>query len=138
MKRSYEEAKERDEKWLMRTDFGRVRKALVILLAAFILLNLVDIITTLTALSKAPLFVELNPIASGLFQLRFPGFAAALVFKFVPLIPLSYGVFVSESGKNQIQVRTVKLGILVTLAAADLLYIAIAINNVSTLFAGLG
>lgn len=138
MRRNYKEVKERDEKWLMRIDFDRVGKVLIILLAVFILLNLVDIITTLTALSHRSLFTELNPIAFGLFRLQFPGFILALAFKLVPLIPLSYGVFVPESGKNQIQLRTVKLGVLVALGAADVLYIVIVISNISTLLAGLG
>ena len=121
----------------MRIDFGKVKRALYLLLAVFILLSLADVITTLTALSNAPIFTELNPIAFGLFQLKFPGFVAALLFKFAPLLPLSYGVFVPESDKNQIQIRTVKLGVLVTLGAADVLYVVIVASNVSTLFAGL-
>lgn len=137
MKTNRKEVRERDERWLMRIDFGRVRKTLFILLAAFVLLSFVDVITTLTALSKAPLFVELNPVAFSLFEHQFPGFVAALAFKFVPLLPLSYGVFTSGSGKNQIQVRTVKLGVLVTLGAADALYLGIVISNLSTLLAGL-
>jgi len=121
----------------MKVDFGRVGKALIILLAVFILLNLLDIITTLMALSNKSLFVELNPIAFGLFKLQFPGFVLALVFKLVPLIPLTYGVFVPDSGKHPIQVRTVKLGVLVALGAADVLYTVIVMSNFNTLFAGL-
>ncbi len=138
MRRNFKEVKERDERWLMKIDFSKIGKVLVVLLAAFVLLNLLDVVTTLTALSNRSIFTELNPIAFGLFQLRLPGFMLALAFKFVPLIPLSYGVFVSGSGKNQLQLRTVKLGVLVALGAADVLYIAIVISNVSTLLAGLG
>ena len=122
----------------MNVDFAKIGKALVILLAVFVLLNLLDIVTTLTALSNRSLFVELNPIAFGLFKLQFPGFVLALVFKLVPLIPLSYGVFVPETGKHPVQLRTVKLGVLVALGAADVLYIVIVLNNLNTLLAGLG
>jgi hypothetical protein len=138
MRKNFREVKERDERWLMRVDFAKVGRVLVILLAVFILLNLIDIVTTLAALSNKSLFVELNPIAFGLFQLRFPGFVLALVFKLVPLVPLTYGVFVSDSGKNPVQLRTVKLGVLVALGAADILYVVIVLSNVGTLMAGLG
>ena len=138
MRRNYQQVKERDERWLMKIDFRKVGRALVVLLVVFIVLNLLDIITTLTALSNRSLFVELNPIAFGLFRLQFPGFVLALVFKLVPLIPLTYGVFVSEPGKNPVHLRTVKLGVLVALCAADVLYILIVVSNVSTLIAGLG
>lgn len=138
MKTNFQEARERDERWLMKIDYGMVRKALVTLLGIFILLDLMDVITTLTALSNSSVFTELNPIAHGLFQLQLLGFALAIAFKFVPLVPLSYGVFMSESGKNQVHIKTFKLGVLVSLGAANVLLIAIVASNLSTLMAGLG
>ena len=135
---NYQEVRERDERWLMRIDYGMIRKALVILLGVYVLLDLMDLITTLTALSNSSIFTELNPIAHGLFQLQLLGFGLAIAFKFVPLIPLSYGVFMSESGKNQVHIKTIKLGVLVSLGAANILLIAIVASNLSTLVTGLG
>lgn len=138
MRTNYTGVKERDERWLMRIDFGRVRMTLFALFAVYVMLNLFDIITTLTAISNGSLFTELNPIAHGLFGLQFSGFILAMVFKFAPVLPLGYGVFVSESGKNQIHVRTVKLGVLVTLGAADVLLAVFVASNLHTLLLGLG
>ena len=134
----YQEAKMRDERWLMKFDFEMVRKALILLLSVYILLEVMDVITTLTALSNSSIFTELNPIAHGLFQLQLLGFVLAIAVKFLPLVILSYCAFMPESGKNQVHIRTVKLGVLVSLGAANALLIAIVMNNLSVLMAGLG
>lgn len=129
----YQEVKLRDERWLMRLNIRSVERILYVLLASFILLNFVDILTTLTAMSSFSTFSELNPIASGLFNLKFSGFMAALVLKYFPLAPITYGVFIAESGHNPVQVRAVKLGTLSVLGAADVFYLAVAVNNIANL-----
>ena len=129
----YREVKERDERWLGRLDLKKVNRILVILLAAFLALNFVDVVSTLTAISKGGSFTELNPIASGLFQLGFYGFVLALVLKYFPVLPLAYGVFVQEPGSVSVQVRTVKLATLGVLGASDIFYLAVAINNLANL-----
>ncbi len=136
MREHYTEVRIRDEKWLMRLDMQRLRTAMLALFGLFVALNLTDIATTAFALHSGPPFVELNPIANLLFRYQYSGFAAALALKFAPLVPLSYGVF-KESGKDQVQLRTVKLGVFVSLGAADLLYIAIVASNLLTLLAGI-
>lgn len=125
-------ARERETKFLMSFDIKRVNRRLLILLSVFIALNFLDAFTTLVAL-KAEGFVELNPIASGLFHLDFPGFVLALVLKYSPIIPLAYATLVGVEGKRPIPIRVVKVSAFVALAAADLLYLGIVGSNALTL-----
>ncbi|HUK79983.1 MAG TPA: DUF5658 family protein, partial [Nitrososphaerales archaeon] len=83
MKERYAEARLRETKFLMSFDLRAVDSRLVVLLSVFIALNFFDAITTLVAISLGPSFVELNPIASGLFRLDFLGFIAALGLKYI-------------------------------------------------------
>ena len=132
-RRNYLRVKERDEKWILGVDMLYLQKAMWVLFLVYLALNVLDIVSTLYALSLGPAFFELNPIAAGLFRRGFVGFLFALVLKYVPLVPLGYGVLLREKDGNQVQVRAVKMGILVVLGAADVFYLAVAISNVATL-----
>jgi hypothetical protein len=136
-RRDRREIREREERWLMQMDFRKVSKALFILFGIFVVLNLGDIATTAIAVYEGPPFVELNPVANLLFRKEFSGFLVALLLKYVPLIPLAYGVFLNENGGNPLQRRVVKMGVLVTLGGAVVLYTVIVLSNISTLITGL-
>jgi Domain of unknown function (DUF5658) len=121
-------ARERETRFLMSFDIRTVNRRLLVLLSVFIALNFLDASTTLLALSSGR-FVELNPIASGLFQLDFRGFVLALVLKYSPVVPLAYATFVGADGKRPIPIRVVKVSALIALAAADIFYLAVVGSN---------
>jgi hypothetical protein len=129
MKERYAEARVRETKFLMSFDLSKVDSRLLVLLSVFIALNFFDALTTLVALSLGPSFVELNPIASGLFRLDFLGFVAALGLKYVPLIPLVYVTFLAPSQKHVLALRVVKVSAFVALVAADVFYLAVVGSN---------
>ena len=129
MKERYAEARLRETKFLMSFDLRRVDSRLLVLLSLFIALNFFDAVTTLVAINLGPSFVELNPIASGLFRLDFLGFVAALGLKYVPLVPLAYVTFLRQSEKHGLALRVVKISALVALVAADVFYLAVVGSN---------
>ncbi len=129
----YRAARLRETRFLMSFNLKRLNGILIILLSLFIALNFFDVLTTLVALNLGPSFVELNPIASGLFHHNFGGFAAALTLKYIPLVPLAYATYVKDSGNRQVALRVVKVSALVALAGADLFYIAVVGSNLTTL-----
>ena len=128
MKERFAEARLRETKFLMSFDLLRVNKRLLILLSIFISLNFFDAATTLLAINAGPTFVELNPIASSLFRLDFPGFLLALTLKYIPAIPLVYATLLPV-GRNTMSLRIVKISALIALAAADLFYVVVVGSN---------
>jgi len=129
MKERYAEARLRETKFLMSFDLRRVDSRLLVLLSLFIALNFFDAVTTLVAINLGPSFVELNPIASGLFRLDFLGFVAALGLKYVPLVPLVYVTFLPHGEKHALAIRVVKVSAFVALVAADVFYVAVVGSN---------
>ena len=123
------EARIRETKWLMSFDLVRTNNRLFILLSCFIALNFFDALTTLLAIHVGPTFTELNPIASGLFQLDFSGFTLALVLKYMPMVPLAYAVFLPSDSKRVVALRVVKVSAFVALVAADIFYLGVVGSN---------
>ena len=134
MKERYAEARVRETRFLMSFDLSRVDSRLLVLLSAFIALNFFDAVTTLVAINLGPNFVELNPIASGLFRLDFLGFVAALGLKYIPLVPLVYVTFLPPTHKHVLALRIVKISAFVALVAADVFYLAVVGSNSLNLF----
>ncbi|MGP8057804.1 MAG: DUF5658 family protein [Nitrososphaerales archaeon] len=122
----------RETKFLMSFDAAKLNKRLVILLSIFIMLNCLDALTTLVAISTGRI-VELNPIASSLFHMSFPGFMAALVLKYMPIIPLAYATHAKENTSRPLAIRIVKVSVLVALVAANIFYLAVVGSNLRTL-----
>jgi len=129
MKERYAEARLRETKFLMSFDLLRVDNRLLVLLALFITLNFFDALTTLVAINLGPSFVELNPIASGLFRLDFFGFVAALGLKYIPMVPLAYVTFLQPSHKHPLALRVVKVSAFVALVAADVFLLTVVGSN---------
>ena len=129
MRLRYAEARIRETKFLMSFDLLRVDGRLLVLLSVFIALNFFDALTTLVAIRLGPSFVELNPIASGLFRLDFLGFIAALGLKYIPMIPLVYVTFLPASQNHPLAIRVVKVSALVALVAADVFLLAVVGSN---------
>jgi len=129
MRQRYAEARLRETKFLMSFDLLKVNGRLLILLSVFITLNFLDALTTLVAISLGPSFVELNPIASGLFRLDFFGFLTALGLKYIPIVPLVYATFLPSTGKYSLALRVVKVSAFVALVAANLFYLAVVGSN---------
>lgn len=129
----YRAARIRETRYLMSFNMSKVNGWLFILLSVFIALNFSDALTTLVAMKASPTFVELNPIASGLFELNFVGFTIALALKYIPIVPLVFATFLKDSGRTPISFRVVKVSALVALAAADLFYLVVVGSNLSTL-----
>jgi len=129
MRERYAEARLRETKFVMSFDLSKVDSRLMVLLSMFIALNFFDALTTLVAISLGPSFVELNPIASGLFRLDFLGFVAALGLKYIPVVPLVYVTFLPPSDKHVLALRVVKVSALVALVAADVFYLAVVGSN---------
>jgi len=129
MRERYAAARLRETKYLMSFDVTRLSNTLLVLLSLFIALNFFDALTTLLAIHAGPAFVELNPIAAGLFHLDFVGFATALALKYIPLVPLVYATFLPATSEHTIALRVVKVSAFVALVAADLFYIAVVGSN---------
>jgi len=129
MRARYAEARLRETKFLMSFDLPKIDKRLLVLLSLFIALNFFDALSTLVAINLGPNFVELNPIASGLFRLDFVGFVAALGLKYSPMVPLLYVTFLPSNQKHQLAVRVVKVSAFVALAAADVFLLAVVSSN---------
>jgi Domain of unknown function (DUF5658) len=127
------EARARETRFLNSFDLTKLNGRLIILLSGFVALNFLDELTTLTALYLGPQFVELNPIAAGLFQLSFNGFILALGLKYLPMIPFAYVTFLPVKDESRLAIRVVKVSALVALVAADLFYMAVVGSNVYTL-----
>ena len=125
--------RERETKFLFSFNIDRLNHRLVLLLLLFITLNCLDALTTLVAIATGPPFVELNPIAAGLFGKSFVGFLAALSLKYFPMIPLLYATFLKESSVRPLAFRIVKVSSFIALAAADVFYLFVVISNVKTL-----
>jgi hypothetical protein len=124
--------RERETKFMMSFDVAKLNKRLVILLSMFITLNCLDALTTLVAISTGRI-VELNPIASSLFHLNFPGFIAALGLKYMPVIPLAYATYAREGASHPLAIRVVKVSAFVALVAANIFYLAVVGSNLRTL-----
>lgn len=125
--------RERETRFLMSFDILKLNKRMVILLAVFVILNCFDALTTLVALKTGPIFVELNPLAAGLFSLSFEGFVAALSLKYIPVVPLLYATFLKEGTSRPVAFRIVKVSAFVALVAADIFYLGVVGSNVKTL-----
>jgi Domain of unknown function (DUF5658) len=127
-------ARLRETKYLMSFNLSKLNQRLLILLSVFVTLNFFDALTTLLAIRAGPTFMELNPIASGLFQLDFAGFVVALVLKYMPMVPLAYATFVPARDDSGMPMRVVKVSALVALVAADVFYLFVVGSNSANLF----
>ena len=113
-------ANDRDRAFIMSLNLSFIDKVLVPLYAAFLCLDFLDVYSTLLAMRSSFDFRELNPIASALFSMRFDGFLIAIVFKYLPAIPLFYMGFARDSsGTHAFQVRMLRFIGLVVLVAVD-------------------
>ena len=117
----YREIRERETKWIMQLDVKRMNRILIPLFLALVLLDFLDVSFTVSALYQGAAFMEFNRVAAALFDLKFWGFILALVFKYVILLPIAYGVHLSERSNRPVQVRVIKLGTLAGLVGADIL-----------------
>jgi len=135
MREGYRKARLRETRFLMSFDVSKLNGRLVKLLAVFIGLNCLDVLTTLVALNAGPSFVEHNPLAASLFNMHFAGFVAALALKYMPLIPLAYATHVKENPSRPLAIRIVKVSAFVALAAADIFYVGVVGSNLHTLAA---
>jgi len=141
MREGYRQARVRETKFLMSFDVPRLNRRLALLLGVFIVLNCFDALTTLAAIKAGSAFMELNPIAAGLFNLSFAGFLVALTLKYIPVVPLVYATFLKEVPARPVAFRIVKVSALVALVAADIFYVGVVGSNVRTLatyYLGLG
>jgi len=129
MKDRLAEARIRETKFLMSFNMESVNNRLLVLLSVYIALNFFDAVTTLLAIHVGPNFVELNPIASGLFHLNFDGFVLALLLKYLPAIPLVYATFLRPEGVKPLTLRVVKVSAFVALVAADIFYGVVVGSN---------
>jgi hypothetical protein len=129
MKGGIRAARVRETKFLMSFEISKLNKRLLVLLSLFASLTFFDAVTTLIAISSGPTFVELNPIASGLFRMDFLGFIVALVLKYIPMIPLGYVTFLADPEDGAMPLRTVKVSAFVALAAADIFYLLVVGSN---------
>ena len=121
---------ERERRFMERLNLDLIQKLLWPLLGAFILLGFSDIITTLLALASSPGFVELNPLATKLFELRFNGFLLAYALKVLPAVPLLYMVAVRTGyAADDFQVRLLKFTAMVVLMGADIYLGTIVLGN---------
>ena len=125
----FREVRERDTRWILQFSVERLNRLLFPLLLALIFLDFADVALTLAAVSIGPPLVELNPIASALFQKQFLGFALALALKYVPILPFAYLVLLHDWSGRPVAIRVLKLGVFVALVGAVLFTVVIVTNN---------
>lgn len=131
----FREVRERDTRWILQFNVGRLNRWLFPLLVALISLEFADVMLTLAALSVGPPLVELNPIASALFQRQFWGFVFALGLKYIPVLLIAYCVLIGDWPTRPVRIRVLKLGVLVALIASVILSATIVTNDAFNLFA---
>jgi hypothetical protein len=119
---------------LMSLSPAKLEIRMVPMLGALLVLNFIDVISTLVALHATPYFVELNPIVSGLLYVGFAGFLIALVLKYAPIIPLVYAVFARDrANKHPMGIRMIKISALIALVAANVFYVLVVGSNLGNL-----
>ncbi|MBI4258324.1 MAG: hypothetical protein HY619_05150 [Thaumarchaeota archaeon] len=130
IRRVYEQLVESDEKFVQSVDINRVNKWILISASVMVLLFLVDVITTLSAMSWRSGFFERNRLAAALFGRGFQGFLAALAVKYYPLLPVAVIAYLKPSGgRLDLAIRTAKIGVLMGLMGGIILYVFVAANN---------
>lgn len=137
---SIRRANARDRQFIMSLNLEFLDKVVVPLYVIFLCLDFMDVYSTLLAMKSTLEFHELNPIASALFSMKFDGFLLAMVFKYLPAIPLFYLVYARDnSGLHYFEIRLARFVGFVCLVAADgfLGYIVIW-NNIPILLSFLG
>ena len=133
-KERYEYVRERDRRWLMQFSVEGFQRKLVPLLATYLILNFLDVVSTLIARQSTAGFQELNPLASALFELQFGGFVVALLLKYAPAFILTYIAFIGNKGANHpLEIRIAKLSALVVLAAGNIFYVYVVGSNLGNL-----
>ena len=133
MRARYEYVRERDRRWLQAIPVERMERYLRPLLGPFIVLNSIDVLTTLVAM-RSPAFRELNPVAATLFGLSLNGFAIAVILKCVPVLALVSIAYVKDrSNRHPIGIRIVKLSAIAVLVAGDLFYVVVVGSNLGNL-----
>ena len=137
MSAHYRMVYERDKTWIMQFELSTLQKFAWPLFIGFVCLNFLDVYTTTLAFNFGPLFHEENPLAAALFDKQFQGYVIALILKYLPMLPLFYLVFVQDRhGRHQMQMRMLKLAVVVALAGADIfLFYVVGINNLHALLA---
>lgn len=125
----------RAEEWAMRADLERVDSLLFPLLLTLGALTSLDVVSTLVGM-QARGFQELNPVAAYLFSNHPFGFAAALLVKYLPLVPMGWVALLNadEFGRPT-AFRALKLGVLLALVFSVVYYTLVASNNVPQLVA---
>ena len=126
---------QRDQEWMMRFDLGILTKMIWPLFVGFICLNFLDVYTTTLAMNFGSLFHEENPIAKAMFDRQFQGYLLALAFKYLPVIPLFYIVFVGDGqGRHPLGIRVVKFTALIALTGSDILLLyVVGVHNIMSL-----
>lgn len=122
MRENFRSVRERDTKWVLGFDVERMNRLLFPLLVFLIALNFADVILTLEGILTGPSFTEYNQIAAALFDKQFLGFLAAIGLKYTMLIPMSFCALMGDRPSRPLQIRMVKLAVLVALIAADVFY----------------
>jgi hypothetical protein len=118
----------------MSVSLGKLETRLVPMLAALVVLNFLDVLSTLTAFAVTPYFVEMNPIVSGLLYLGFAGFLVALLLKYAPIIPLVYAVFARDrADRHPVGIRITKISAFIVLVASDVFYVYVVGSNLGSL-----
>ena len=118
---------ERDKKWLSALDLRMLDRALRGLYALFILLSLLDVTSTLVAMTVfQDSFYELNPLAAVLFGGGLLGFVfSTIVLKAIPAILIIYPLLLKENNHplaKPHEMRQVKLAAIIALIVANLFY----------------
>jgi Domain of unknown function (DUF5658) len=104
------------------------------LLAPYLILNFLDVASTLIAM-QFPSFVELNPIAAALFSHQFTGFIFALVLKYSPAVVVTYIAFMKDVGnKHPLGVRMAKISAIMVLIIGNAFYVYVVGSNLGNLF----
>ncbi|MEM0287398.1 MAG: hypothetical protein QXG05_04395 [Nitrososphaerota archaeon] len=123
------ERQKRDVEFLNSLSISKMNDILWPLYVSFVCLSFLDVYSTILALSSSTSFHELNPIAGPLFGMQLPGLLLALTFKYLPMIPLFYAVFIRDKPEHHLQVVIVKFSALIALAAADIFLASILLTN---------
>lgn len=131
MRARYEYVRERDRKWILGIPLSRLD--IRPLLGPFLVLNILDAVSTLVAM-QSPAFRELNPFVAALFAFKSGGLVAALVLKYSPAAVLTLIAFSRDkTGRHPLAIRVAKLSAMVVLVVGDVFYVIVVGSNVGNL-----
>lgn len=130
--RSFTEPTEREKKFLDSIEPLRLKRLVPYLTFVFVLLNFMDVLTTLSALRNHVDYIELNPYAAALFEIGPWGWVMAVLYKAFLVGAITFiSVYERKDPNGTVfyHYKVLNLAGFAVLSGADGFYVAIVLMN---------